>query len=100
VDLDHLRFGGGATETQLHPAVLAAMIIAILAMFLLPRKYLVVPFLLCAFLIPAGQGVYLAGLHIFVLRIILVFAWMRLAYEKFTSGAKLISGGFTSIDTA
>jgi hypothetical protein len=100
VDLEHLRYGGGPNETLLHPAVLAAMIIAILAMFLLPRKYLVVPFLLCAFLIPAGQGVYLAGLHIFVLRIILVFAWMRLAYEKFTSGAKLISGGFTSIDTA
>jgi hypothetical protein len=100
VNLDHLRFGGGATETQLHPAVLVAMILVILAMFVLPRKYLVVPFLLCAFLIPAGQGVYFAGLHIFVLRIVLVFAWMRLAYEKFTSGAKLISGGFTSIDTA
>ncbi len=34
MDLEHLRYGGGPNETLLHPAVLAAMIIAILAMFL------------------------------------------------------------------
>ena len=95
---EHLRFGGGSTETLLHPAVLVVMLVVILAMFLLPRKYLVVPFLLCAMLIPAGQGIYFLGLHIFVLRIVLLFAWVRLGYEKFFSRADLISGGMNSID--
>jgi len=35
---DNLRFGGGASETVLHPIVLVAMLIAIALIFLLPRK--------------------------------------------------------------
>jgi hypothetical protein len=95
---EHIRFGGGPTETLLHPAVLVVLIVAVLAVLALPRKYVVVPFLMSAFLIPGGQGIYFAGLHIFVLRIILLFAWMRLAYLKLLSRSNLVSGSFNSID--
>jgi hypothetical protein len=97
---EHLRYGGGTTSMFPHPVVIVAVILAIVAMFVLPRKYLVVPFLMCAFLIPYGQGFYVAGLHLFVLRIVLLFAWIRLAYVKLTSGTVLVPGGFNSIDTA
>jgi hypothetical protein len=95
---EHLRFGGGSTETLLHPVVLVMMIIAILAMLALPRKHLVVPLLLFTFLIPGGQGVFIAGLHIYVLRIVLLCAWMRVAYVKLSSETNVVSGGFNSID--
>ena len=64
---ENLRFGGGASETVLHPVVLVAMLIAITLIFLLPRKYVIWPFLCSAFLIPLGQSILVGGLHFFVI---------------------------------
>lgn len=92
------QFGGGATETMLHPVVAIAMLVAITLMFLLPKKYVVVPFLLAVFLTPAGQELYVGGLHIFVLRILILTGWVRALRTKYSSGTRLIAGGVNSID--
>jgi len=93
VDLEHLRYGGGPNETLLHPAVLAAMIIAILANgFLLPRNTWLYLFSCAPFSFLPGRGFTSAGLHIFASANYPRVSWMRLAYEKFTSGRKLIFG--------
>ena len=58
-----------------------------------------VGFSLCmAFLIPIGQELYLGGTHLFVLRIVILCAWIRLAWMKFFSPEKIVSGGFNSLD--
>jgi hypothetical protein len=81
-----------------HPFIVAVLILAIVAIFVLPRKYMIVPFFICAFLLPYGQSFYISGLHFFILRILLMFAWIRLAYVKFFTGKNLVTGGFNSID--
>jgi hypothetical protein len=93
-------FGGGLTETHLHPIVLVAMILAILALWVLPRRRMLSVFLCMAFLIPIGQELYLGGGHLFVLRIIILCTWIRLLWMKIISGEKIVSGGFNSLDKA
>jgi ABC-type multidrug transport system fused ATPase/permease subunit len=82
---DNLRFGGGATETVLHPVVLVAMLIAMALIFLLPRKYVVWPFLCSAFLVPLGQSILAGGLHFFVIRIIILTVALRILGSVFSS---------------
>ncbi len=82
---ENLRFGGGASETILHPAVLIAMLIAIALIFFLPRKYVIWPVLAAAFLIPLGQEVLIGGLHFFVFRIIVLTVGVRMLVSMFSS---------------
>ncbi len=81
-------FGGGASQTVLGPVVLAAAIIAVILMFVLPRKYVIVPFLVALFLTPAGQEIYIGGVHLFITRILILAGWMRLIVSKL-SGHKI-----------
>jgi hypothetical protein len=82
---ENLRFGGGASETILHPIVLVAMLIAIALIFLLPRKNVIWPFLVSAFLIPLGQSILVGGLHFFVIRIIILAVCVRILSTILTS---------------
>ena len=97
---EHLRFGGGPTETVLHPLVVIAVLVAISLIFLLPRKHVIVPLLLTAFLIPVGQMLVVGGIHLMVLRIVFLFGWVRLVWSKLSSQRVTLSGGFNSIDSA
>jgi hypothetical protein len=82
---ENLRFGGGASETVLHPIVLVAMLIAIALIFLLPRKYVIWPILAMTFLVPLGQEVLIGGLHFFVFRIIVLTVAVRMLASMFTA---------------
>ena len=93
-----MRVGGGAGESSMTPAVMALLLIAIILMWLLPRKYVVVPFLVGIFLTPFGEQLYVAGMHFFFFRILIICGWARLCYLKTSSKTKIASGGFTSLD--
>jgi hypothetical protein len=82
---ENLRFGGGVSETILHPIVLVAMLIAILLIFLLPRKYVIWPVLAMTFLVPLGQQLLIGGLHFFVFRIIVLTVAVRMLGSMFSS---------------
>jgi hypothetical protein len=97
---DKFYFGGGGSETVIHPAVAAAMILAIILILVLPRRKAITPFLLCAFLIPLGQTLVLGGLHLFVLRIVLLFACGRMVFAAFSSPGSIFGGGFGYLDKA
>jgi hypothetical protein len=90
----HLRFGGGATGTLLHPFVAAQMVIAIILILCLPRKYAIVPLILATFTISLGQVVVLAGIHFTVLRILILAGLIRRA----ASSQANFAGGFNTID--
>ena len=65
--------GHGESGTLLHPVVAVALLVTIGLMLWRPRKYAIVPLLLCTFLVPRGQEVMLAGAHLYV-RLILSLA--------------------------
>ena len=93
-------FGGGATATVLHPAVLVGLILISVLMLLLPRKYVIVPILIGIFLIPQGQQVYALGVHWLASRIIILVGLVRVLMVKLTSKDRLFVGGFSGIDSA
>src|SRR5258706_3020132 len=95
---ENLRFGGGVSETVLHPIVLVAMLIAVALIFLLPRKQIIWPFLLSAFLIPLGQSILIGGLHFFVIRIIILIVAVRMLASRLTSSEGLFGDRFGTLD--
>ncbi len=97
---DNFYFGGGATQTVLHPIVLVAMLLGIILILVLPRKYVMIPLLSIAFLSPQGQEILFLGFHFFVLRILILTGCVRMALARFRSSARILVGGFTSLDTA
>jgi hypothetical protein len=90
----HLRFGGGAASTVLHPLVAVQMLIAIILLLCLPRKYAIVPLILAIFTISQGQVVVVAGVHFTVLRILILAGLLRLLASK----QARFPGGFATID--
>jgi hypothetical protein len=94
------KFGGGATYSILHPVVLIAMIVAIGLIVVLPRRTIIVPILLSVFLVPLGQQFYVAGVHLFVLRLIVLAGLVRAMVSRDTSRKSALGGGWNSIDTA
>ena len=69
-------------ESVLHPIVLVALLVACILICVLPKKKVVVPVLFMAFLVPLGQQFYVAGVHLFVLRIVILIALMRAAQSR------------------
>lgn len=85
---------------MLHPLVAVATLITIVLILTLPRKYVLVPFLLNVFLVPLGQVIVLGGVHFTIYRIITLFGCARLIREKASSQGRLLPGGFNPIDRA
>jgi hypothetical protein len=92
-DFNQRDLGRGATETILHPAVAVALLLTIVFLLCLPRKYVAVPFLMFTFLVPRGQEIYLAGLHWYLLRVLILVGFARLAKAKFQ-----LAGGMNNVD--
>jgi hypothetical protein len=95
---DNMRVGGGAGSSSITAPVMAILLIAVILIFLLPRKYVVVPFLVAIFLTPFGQQIYTAGAHFFVPRILVMCGLIRLVILKRSKRMETTAGGFTSID--
>lgn len=93
-------FGGGAASTMLSPLVAVAILVTGILMCLLPRKYIIVPFLMAGILIPMDQLIVLGPLHFYMLRVLIPFGWARLIFAKLTVNARLFSGGMNAIDKA
>jgi hypothetical protein len=94
----HSKFGGGSGDTLLHPVVLAVMLVAILLVMILPRKYVVIPFIISTLFVPLGQQVVIGSVHFFVLRIIIMAGCCRMLIARFGSGDPITKGGLTTLD--
>jgi hypothetical protein len=100
VEPDNWRFGGGASDTVLHPIVIVALVVTIIIMLCLPRKFSLPAFFLSTFLIPAGQQVLLGGLHVYVYRLVVISGLMRMVCTPRSPKGNRLAGGWNSIDTA
>jgi hypothetical protein len=97
---ENYRFGGGTSGTLLHPLVIVAMLLAVILLFVLPRKYVIAPVIFMAFLTPQGQQLYVAGVHLFVLRVVLMLAFVRALTSRGKAGDPLLANGWNRADTA
>ncbi len=93
------KFGAAGTS-YVHPLIIAAILVAVVLMFVLPRKRVIIPFLAAALLIPMDQVLVIGGLHFQMLRVLIVFGWVRLLFLKGSRGIRLVSGGWNRIDLA
>src|SRR5579872_2311345 len=75
------------------------MILAVLLIFFLRKKHVIVPVLFMSFLIPLGQQFNVGGLHVFVLRVVILAALIRAMASMLFSKARGFAGGFNSVDT-
>jgi hypothetical protein len=98
-DYSH-TFGGGAVGSVLSPIVGVALVLAILLVLLLPRKYVIVPVLLFIFLTPLGQQLYVGGVHWLVSRVVILAGLARLVWMKLSSKKELMAGGINGVDKA
>ena len=95
---EHSRFGGGATETILHPLVAVWVLIAIVLMLALPRKKVITPFLLIFFSIPVGQVMVLGGIHFTMHQILILTVLARMASFQGAASEGRLAGGFNTLD--
>ena len=88
---EHFRFGGGASGTILHPLVAVVMVLVVVLIMRLDRKRMITPLLLALLLIPNGQVVVVAGVHLNVYRIILLVGLVRWMVLRRTSAARKLT---------
>jgi len=93
-------FGGGALETSIGPVWLALMVITIVLILVVPRKYVMIPILLCVLLTPTGQQLYFGGIHWLVYRIVVLVGCLRMIVFRLRTKDGVLAGGFNIVDGA
>jgi hypothetical protein len=95
-------FGGGVTASVMTPTILVLLLVLGLLILVLPRKFVIIPFLSGAFLIWLGAQFYFAGVHWLALRILVLItvARMIVSRPKVEDEGSRIVGGLNEIDRA
>jgi hypothetical protein len=86
LDYSLLQYG----VTVLHPLALAAVLVAALLMFSLPRRQALIPLIVCGLLIPMQQRLVLMTLDFTMLRLLIFCGCMRLILQ-YKPGALQVS---------
>ena len=93
----NVTFGAGAADSTMSLVGLVAMLIAMVLVIVLPRKWVIVPFLTFVFLVPVGQQFTVGGFHLFAHRLVILCGCLRFLTKR-SSTQSALAGGFTSID--
>lgn len=97
---ENYKFGGGASQSVLHPVVAILLLLAIICVLVLPRKYVTLPLLWMVLLVPWGQQIYIAGVHLFALRVVVLFSLIRMLISGKDADGKMLCGGLSGMDRA
>ena len=81
-DLPANYYFGGGGGTIFTPLAIAALFVAILFIVCLPRKYVIVPYLLAGLLVPQFNNLMVAGFNFQVNRLLLLAGWTRLLARR------------------
>lgn len=80
-----------ANQTSVHPVGLTVLAVLGLLVFVLPRRWSLLPLLVLACFVPAGQRIVVAGLDFTFLRLLVIAYWVRiLAFQDF-KGLRLVA---------
>jgi hypothetical protein len=85
---ENYRYGGGAAQSLIHPLVALFLIAGLICIVCLPRKYSALPMLWIVLLVPSSQQFCIAGLHFFVLRLIILAGIIRAKADPGISGGR------------
>jgi hypothetical protein len=96
----NLHFGGGPTESVVHPAILLLVFVIGVLILYWPRRKVIAPFLAASILIPFDQVLVVGGLHFQMIRVLALFGMIRLVWQKFSRQSLIFSGGINRIDIA
>ncbi len=72
--------------TNMHPLGLAAVVVLGVAMLVLPRRWAILPMFIMACFIPSSQKISIMALDFSVLRIMVIFGWVRVWLKGETRG--------------
>jgi hypothetical protein len=78
----NLYFGGGG-DTSISLIGICILILASLLILVLPRRYMIVPFLVASLLMPNHQSIVILGAHLMISRMLIFVAWVRIAQRAF-----------------
>jgi hypothetical protein len=78
---ENYYFGGGG-DTFVTPLALAGLLLAIVLILAGPRRYVLVPLLAAALLLPNGVTVVVAGLHFQAIRLVLAAGVLRILLRR------------------
>ncbi len=91
--------GQVGTVSNMSPVVMVLLLLTIILIFALPRKYVIVPVLLATLLIPQGSVIVLGGVHLMCVRIIGLAGCIRALVPKMGLPSVSFAGGWMLIDT-
>jgi hypothetical protein len=97
---NHLKFGGGVSDTVLNPVVLLVVLAACVLICVLPRSKAIVALLAAAILIPMDQVLLLGPAHFPMLRLLILAGFIRMVKDKASAKQPLLAGGMNKIDIA
>jgi hypothetical protein len=97
---DHLRFGGGVSQSVLNPLVALLILIAGLYICFGRRDKALIAFLSASILIPMDQVLLIGSLHFPMLRVLILFGLARIVKTRSWPTRKLFNGGINKIDVA
>jgi hypothetical protein len=80
------HYFGAPGQTDVYAGALLVLLLAVLLLWVLPRRYCFIPLLVAAIFIPSVQVVIVSGLHLTLTRILIGSAWLRLLWMRFGSG--------------
>ena len=95
----NLRFGGGVGQSMVHPIILLAVLLAGMIICFGSRSRALAAFLSAALLIPTDQVLFIGSLHFPMLRVLIIFAAIRMIRAKM-AGMKILGAGWNKIDVA
>jgi len=96
----NMQFGGGVSQSIVSPVALLIVLVAGGMICVLPRRKVIAPFLVAGILIPTDQVLLLGPLHFPMLRVLIIFAAVRMFRAKSSKGFEIFSGGMNGIDKA
>jgi hypothetical protein len=94
---EHFYFGGG-TATNITPLGICILILGCLAILVVRRKWLTVPFIVVALLMPVGQVVTVLGAHFSIWRFLIFVGWMRISWLAFITRTDPFPGPLNLLD--
>src|ERR1700730_1759650 len=94
---EHFYFGGG-TSTNITPVGICILILGCLAILLVRRKWLTVPFLVITLLMPIGQVIVVFGAHLSIWRFLIFVAGMRISWLAFITRTDPFPGPLNLLD--
>lgn len=90
-------FGGGGDTLVSVPALCLFVVCSVL-MLSLPRKHVIMPFLVAVILIPLGDQIVVGGVHFMLLRCLLLVGWARMTWRTVLTRRDPFPGPLNSLD--